>query len=102
MLDRRFSRSENRSPDSENFCQAGAHAHNNSESDISTSLSSLEKDQEHQDVENEEFYAEPGKPSLDGLDSSNVNNNETDNDDTFYNKLESKIDNFTANLITSH
>jgi len=94
MLDRRYSRSENTSP--------SAHASElEISTEISTSLSSLDKDQENQDVENEEFYAETAKPSLD-LDSSNVNNNETDNDDTFYNKLESKIDNFTANLITSH
>ena len=48
MLDRRYSRSENTSP--------SAHASELEVStEISTSLSSLDKDQENQDVENEEF-----------------------------------------------
>ena len=50
-------------------------------------------------MENEEFYAETRKQNMSLIDD-NVNNNDNETEETFYNKL----DNFTAtaSLITSH
>ena len=57
----------------------------------------------HDVLDNEEFYATETEKPLAVLDNS-INNNEHDNDDSFYDKLENKIDSFTAapSLITSH
>ena len=75
MVDKRFSRqsSLDRSNTSETPVQ-------NSSSEVS---SSLDKDLENQDPENEEFYAEPKKENLGRIDTA-VNNNDSVHDDSFF------------------
>ena len=91
MLDKRFTRRCSLSRDQD--CPVQIH---NSESEVS---SSLDKDHDNHDMENEEFYAETSKQNMSLIDD-NVNNNDNETEETFYNKL----DNFTAtaSLITSH
>ena len=85
-------------------CQSGFHLRKNSEpssletSEVSGEVSGDNKDH---DVENEEFYhvteeAATNKHTV-------VNNNENEAEETFYEKLESKMDTFnTVSLIASH
>jgi len=85
-------------------CQSGCHRRKNSEpssletSEVSGEVSGDNKDH---DVENEEFYhlteeAATNKHNV-------VNNNENETEETFYEKLESKMDTFnTVSLIASH
>lgn len=89
MLDKRFTRRCSLSRDQDCPVQI-------SESEVS---SSLDKDHDNHDVENEEFYAEANKQNMSIIDD-NVNNNDNETEETFFNKL----DNFTAtaSLITSH
>ena len=95
MLDKRFSRQS--SPDRSNTFETPAQ---NSSSDIS---SSLDKDVEHQDPENEEFYPETKKENLARIDTA-VNNNDNVHEESFFGNLEKKMDSFASSpsLITSH
>ena len=64
------------------------------------SLQSEAAEREH-DIENEEFYGEDDKHVQ--VINTKVNNNDGDGDDAFYDKLEKKMDSFTAvSLIASH
>ena len=96
MFDKRYSRRCSLSPDQS--CQLVS----NSE----VSSNSLEsKDHENHDDDNEEFYArEPDKPVLHNSGVGVNNNDNDDSEDNFYDKLEQKMDSFTAtpSLITSH
>jgi len=98
MVDKRFSRqcSLDRSATFETVVQ-------NSSSEVS---GSLDKDLESQDPENEEFYAEIKKDKKDNLAliDTAVNNNDNDHDESFFEKLEKKMDTFASSpsLITSH
>ena len=98
MFDKRFSRqcSLDRSATFETVVQ-------NSSSEVS---GSLDKDLESQDPENEEFYAEIKKDKKDNLAliDTAVNNNDNDHDESFFEKLEKKMDTFASSpsLITSH
>ena len=64
--------------------------------------SSLEASDVSGDVENEEFY--PVTEEAAATNKHNVvNNNENETEETFYEKLESKMDTFnTVSLIASH
>lgn len=95
MVDKRFSR--HCSVESSNACETPVQ---NSSSDVS---SSLDKDLENHDPENEEFYAETKKENLARIDTA-VNNNDNVHDESFYEKLEKKMDTFSSSpsLITSH
>ena len=95
MVDKRFSRQS--SLDRSNTCETPVQ---NSSSDVS---SSLDKDLENQDPENEEFYAETKKENLARIDTA-VNNNDSGHDDSFFENLEKKMDSFATSpsLITSH
>jgi len=95
MVDKRFSRQS--SLDRSNTCETPVQ---NSSSDVS---SSLDKDLENQDPENEEFYAETKKENLARIDTA-VNNNDSVHDDSFFENLEKKMDSFATSpsLITSH
>lgn len=95
MVDKRFSR--HCSVEGSNACETPVQ---NSSSDVS---SSLDKDLENHDPENEEFYAETKKENLARIDTA-VNNNDNVHDESFYEKLEKKMDNFSSSpsLITSH
>jgi len=79
-------------------CQCRIHVRKNSEQ---SSMETVESDNKDHDVENEEFYdvrndTEESKHEI-------GNNNETETDETFYEKLESKMDNFNqVSLIASH
>ena len=66
------------------------------------SLQSEAAEKEHDnDIENEEFYGNNNKHVQ--VINTKVNNNDGDGDDPFYDKLENKMDNFTAvSLIASH
>ena len=76
-------------------CQSGFHLRKNSEP------SSLEPSEVSGDVENEEFY--PVTEEAAANKHNVVNNNENETEDTFYEKLESKMDTFnTVSLIASH
>jgi len=72
----------------------------NSSSEVS---SSLDKELENHDPENEDFYAETKKDNLARIDTA-VNNNDNVHDESFYEKLEKKMDTFASSpsLITSH
>ena len=52
-------------------------------------------------MENEEFYAETQKQSLAVIADDNVNNNDNEND-PFYDKLEKSLLAAAPSLITSH
>ena len=88
MFDRRYSRRCSLSPDQS--CQLLSEQ---------SEASSNEKEQENHDPENEEFYADTNEKS-----QAVLNNNDNDSEDTFYDKLDQKMDSFTAtpSLITSH
>ena len=89
MFDRRYSRRCSLSPDQS--CQLLSEQ---------SEVSSNEKDQETHDPENEEFYPDTIEKSSQPV----LNNNDNDSEDTFYDKLDQKMDSFTAtpSLITSH
>ena len=94
-MDKRFSRQ--CSLEKSNTCETPVQ---NSSSEVS---SSLDKDLENHDSENEEFYAETKKDNLARIDTA-VNNNDNVHDGSFYEKLEKKMDTFASSpsLITSH
>ena len=88
MFDQRYSRK----------CKSRIHVPNNSDQ---TSLETTESDNKDHDVENEEFYNVRDDPDTDKHQIGNNNENETE--EIFYEKLESKMDNFNkVSLIASH
>jgi len=91
MLDKRFIRRCSLSRDQDSPAQIHI-----SESEVS---SSLDKEHDNHDVENEEFYAETNKQNMSLIDD-NINNNDNETEETFFNKLDKFT--ATASLITSH
>ena len=90
MFDQRYSRR----------CQSGFHHRKNSEPS-SLETSEVSGDNKDHDVENEEFYHVTEQPADNKHNVENNNDNETE--ETFYEKLESKMDTFnTVSLIASH
>lgn len=88
MFDQRYSRK----------CKSRIHVPNNSDQ---TSLETSESENKDHDVENEEFYNDRDDPDTDKHQIGNNNENETE--EIFYEKLESKMDNFNkVSLIASH
>lgn len=79
-------------------CKCRIHVRKNSEQ---SSMETIESDNKDHDVENEEFYDVRDNPEANKHEIGN--NNETETDETFYEKLESKMDNFNqVSLIASH